>query len=94
VLPKLHFGDGDRSISNNGTIRNNSDAAWKSVFFEVQFFNRAAALIDTATHHDYGMAVPAHSEVSLRIRHETVMPREQYDTHKVFIRHAENADRW
>jgi hypothetical protein len=80
--------DSSREIIALGRIKNVSEIPWKDLYFEAQFFNRAGALIDTVSNHDYQLFVPAHGESTFKITLRSSRPKDEYANCKIFIRQA------
>jgi hypothetical protein len=77
-----------KMVSTIGRIKNDSPYAWTSIGLEIQYFNASGELIDTVSESSYSLTVQSHSESAFRVRTEADKPREQYASHKVFVRDA------
>lgn len=77
-----------------GTIRNDTDLSWEHPNIEVQYFNRAGKLIDTVTEADYELRLSPHTEQAFKVHSTPSRPDTEYASRKVFLRYAEDANRF
>jgi hypothetical protein len=73
-----------------GLITNESDIAWKNIEFELRFFDRSGALIDSGTMNDY-YGILSHRDLGFRIWLDPVLPLTNYDSYKIYIGSAKDA---
>ena len=79
-----------------GVVTNRSDAGWKNVGMEAQFFDKSGTLVDTiAADGDYrGFAVLPHGEAAFKIEGKATKPQSEYASCKVFVRMAKDIRAW
>ena len=80
--------DTNRYMTVVGLFTNKTDFSWKTLELEVQFFDAAGQLIDSQSACRNWTTILPHAEQAFRISVETARPRDQYATHKVFVRSA------
>jgi len=69
-----------------GKIKNGSPKAWEDIQIEIQYFDEAGKLIDTAKRTlDYTVVLPG-DEKAFRVPTKPIHPKEDYKSHKVFLR--------
>lgn len=81
-------------ITTVGTVRNNSDYAWKEVQMEVRYFDRESKLIDVGAQVYSELVVQPRSESAFRVRTRADQPEQAYASHKVFVRSGKDIRRW
>lgn len=81
-----------RYVTTVGTVRNNSDYAWKEVQLEVRYFDQQGKLIDVGN--QIISAVEPHSESAFRVRTLADQPESRYENHKVYVRTGKDINRW
>jgi hypothetical protein len=72
-------------ITTIGKIRNDSDLIWERVAIEVRYYDSSKQLIDTITDRPFDLILPAHSEVTFRVRGPAAHPKEDYASQEVKI---------
>jgi len=71
-----------------GTIRNAGSITWEDLQIEVQYFNSAGELVDTVTDSSFDLRIRADQEITFRVFGSAARSSDQYHTHKVMIRNA------
>ncbi len=82
----------ERTVTVLGTVRNDSNIAWRHPRYEVRFFNKAGKLIDTETSEISHTALAPHQEQGFRIQTTASKPIADYATLQVKLVTAEDAD--
>jgi len=80
-----------------GTLTNHGDHNWKDIGVEAEFFDKSGRQIDaiTAKAEDYrGFVILPHSEVAFKVEGVAARAETQYDSYKVIVRWAEDANAW
>lgn len=80
-----------------GTLTNRSSIAWKEVGVEAQFLDKSGKQIDAITvkADDYrSVVILPHGEVAFKIEGKAAQSESDYDTYKVFVRWAKDAEAW
>ncbi len=78
-------------VSILGTIRNDTDIPWQRPAMEVQFYDKTGKLIDVVESFYSSITLMPHQEQAFRISDEASRPVADYATHKVLLRHANDA---
>ena len=81
--------EGHRNIASLGTIENTSEGCFEEVVVEVRYFDAAHRVIDTVVEPMYGVVVPPHSEVAIRVLNAAAKPKEAYATQEARVLSAE-----
>ena len=71
-------------------ITNQTDIAWKQTQVDVRFFNKAGTLIDARTYWD-NSTILGHGESAFRINSTPCHALSDYDSYKIFVRAARDA---
>lgn len=82
------------SVITVGKIKNNSPFPWDDINLEVQYFSKDDILIDTAHGRTYMNPILAGNEMGFVIRSKASRTKEVYDSHRVFVRSAEDPGDW
>lgn len=95
----FEFGDcgtcnGALQITTVGMLDNTGERTWKELQFEVQYYDEAGELIDAISSREYSMVLPAGGETAFRVKAAAAKPREQYASHRVIVKHAEDVNGW
>lgn len=78
-----------------GTLRNDGSITWEDPQIEVQYFNSAGDRIDAFTNSAYALRIRPQQQVAFRVSGHAARSRDQYVTHRVTIRNAdEDRDLW
>jgi len=80
-----------------GTLTNRGEVSWKDVGVEAQVYDKSGKQIDaiTATADDYRAAVILpHGEVAFKIEGKAARHEADYESYKVFVRWAKDANAW
>lgn len=78
-----------------GTLTNRSDVGWKNVGVEAQFLSKSGSVMDVipVEHESYsGVVILPHGDAAFRIEGKAARPATDYDTYKLFVRWAKDAD--
>lgn len=78
-----------RNVASLGTIKNESGSCFEEVVVEVRYFDRSHALSDTVTQSLYGLVVPAHGEVAIRVVDGAAKPKDAYVSQEARVVFAE-----
>jgi hypothetical protein len=91
---QFSYGDRGRYVTTLGTVRNESDWAWKDIQLEVRYFDREGKLIDVGVQSISDVIVQPHCESGFRVRTLADQPNSVYASHKVFVRSAKDERYW
>jgi len=96
VSSSMQFNQNEKGawVATVGTIRNNSDYAWKEVQLEARYFDSAGKLIDVGVQTFSDVVVQQHSESAFRIRTIAGQPTNAYASHKVLVRSGRDIRQW
>ena len=81
--------DERRSVLSLGTIRNSAGSCFEDVVLEVRYFDASHTLSDTVVQPLYGLVVPAHGEVAIRVLGSAARSREAYVSQEARVLNAE-----
>lgn len=84
-------GDCGPTVSVVGTIRNDSDIPWQSIYVEVQYFDSDGALIDADGAQQYGLVIAPGEVSAFRVRSGAARSEHEYATHQALVRSANDA---
>jgi hypothetical protein len=87
-------GDRGKFVTTIGTVKNESDWAWKNLQVEVRYFNQEGKLIDVGVQTVSDTIVQPHSESGFRVRTLADQPDSVYVSHKAVVRSAKDERSW
>lgn len=85
---------GRSSIAAVGTLKNTGSIDWKDLRFEVRYFDSKGHLIDTESLKEPSLVLRAGGEAPFRVEGTAVRPPEQYASHQVIVRDADDLAGW
>ena len=85
---------GSLQLTTVGMLDNTGEHAWKTLHFEVQYYDEAGEMIDAISSKEYSMVLPAAGETAFRVKAAAAKPRDQYASHRVIVKHAEDLNGW
>lgn len=74
-----------------GTIRNDTEIPWGHPAIEGQFYDKSGKLIDVVEEFFTSLTLMPHQEQAFRISGGASRPATDYASHKIFLRHADDA---